>query len=513
MATQAEASGTDQRASVSKHDTDTDSREATWTLYSFFCASSAVLSAFNNGYNIGAPNAPELVIRNCESVAVSQQSGTFPGCIPMSSGIWGFAIGSFALGGLVGGLSASPMMNRIGRRNTLLASSAIYIVAGLLMALSTTAAQFIVGRIVVGIATGIGSVTAPVYVGEVATIKRRGTFGSLVQLFLVVGILIAQLLGLALSTASGWRILLGLTIIPAVVQGIMLCFCVESPACLVASGQTDAGLKAMARLRKGYDIRAEMDAIIASQQKNVPTSSTSIGSHVEKQEDLDAAAADETSMNIIQLIRSPMRKVAFIALMIHALQQLTGINSVFFYSTSMFTGAFGAETARGVTVGIGALNVGMTFVSSALVERAGRKSLMLVSLFGMTLMSVLVVIGSIYKQNVAVIVAVFLFVAVFAVGLGPIPWLILPEMFPTKAVGAASSLAIGINWLCNFCVGLLFPLVNEGLRSYSYLVFVATGALGFAFMWFYLTDTKGKTVEQVQDELLGRRRTTPVSEK
>ncbi|KAI8049094.1 general substrate transporter [Syncephalis plumigaleata] len=485
MATTAENSKASEATAVSasRNSSSTDSREATWTAYSFFCASSAVLSAFNNGYNIGAPNAPELVIRKCSGVTIDSVLSNFPGCIPMSSGLWGFAIGSFALGGLLGGLSASPMMNRIGRRNTLLISSAIYVVAGLLMSLTTTSAQFIIGRVVVGIATGIGSVTAPVYVGEVATIKRRGMFGSLVQLFLVVGILVAQLLGLALSTASGWRLLFGLTIVPAVIQAIMLCFCVESPPCLVASGKIDAAAAALQRLRTGYDTTAEMEAILDSQKAN---------------ED-----GDETSMSIVQLIKSPMRKVAVIALVIHALQQLTGINSVFFYSTSMFTDAFGADTARGVTVGIGALNVGMTFVSSALVERAGRKSLILASLAGMTLMSLLVVLGSIFHQNIAVIVAVFLFVAVFAIGLGPIPWLILPELFPTKAVGAASSLAIGVNWLCNFCVGQLFPLINEGLESYSYLVFVTTGALGFVYIWFSLVDTKGKTVEQVQVELLG----------
>ncbi|RKP25684.1 general substrate transporter [Syncephalis pseudoplumigaleata] len=484
MATTTADNTTRNKRGEAGHSGEADSREATWTMYSFFCASSAALSAFNNGYNIGSPNAPELVIRACQSVDISKRGGTFPGCTPMSTGLWGFAIGGFALGGLLGSFFlASPLMSRIGRRNTLIVSSIIYVVAGLLMALSPVPAQLIVGRIVVGIATGIGSVTAPVYVGEVATIKRRGMFGSLIQLFLVVGILVAQVLGLVLSTAAGWRLLLGLTIVPAVIQALMLCVCVESPPSLAARGRTDAATAALMRLRKGYDTTAEMDAIIESQKRN--------------------ETDGEASMSMIQLLKSPMRKIVFIAFAIHALQQLTGINSVFFYSTGMFTGAFGAETARAVTVGIGALNVGMTFVSSALVERAGRKSLVLASLAGMTLMSLLVVLGSIFHQNVAVIVAVFLFVAVFAIGLGPIPWLILPELFPTKAVGAASSMAIAVNWLCNCCVSLLFPLINEGLESYSYLVFVVTGAVGFIFIWYSLTDTKGKTVEQVQAELLG----------
>jgi hypothetical protein len=122
----------------------------------------------------------------------------------------------------------------------------------------------------------------------------------------------------------------------------------------------------------------------------------------------------------------------------------------------------------------------------------------------MTLTSVLVVLGGVFNQNIVVIVAVFLFTAFFAIGLGPIPWVVIPEMFPTKAVAAASSLSIGVNWLCNFCVGLLFPIINDSMNSYSFLVFVAPGALGFVFLWFALVDTKGKTVEQVQAELLGK---------
>ncbi|RKP07265.1 general substrate transporter [Thamnocephalis sphaerospora] len=496
-------------ASISKGATPgQDSLEAKWTGYTVFCAVSAALAAFNSGYNVGVANAPEQVVRECVGVTFEQKNAALPGCIPMDGNVWGFAIGAFALGGMVGGISASPIMNAIGRRKTLIFNNILFLIGGLLMAFSTTVAQFIIGRVVVGMASGVGSVVAPVYVSEVATLKYRGAFGTLVQLNMVIGILFAQLLGLGLSNAPGWRILFGITIAPSIVQVVFLLFTVETPAFLISRGNEDEAANVLTRLRRGFNTYSELNAIIDSQGGKRAGRKASQSDDAASIERASVESCTEQAMSLIQIIRSPMLKVLIIAVVVHAMQQLTGINSVFFYSTSMFSAAFGGEAARGVTVGIGALNFVMTIITIIVVDRAGRKVLLLGSTAGMVLMSVIIIIGSVYKQNIVVVVAVFLFVACFAVGLGPVPWMLVPELFPTKAVGAASATALGVNWLSNFLVGQLFPLINTGLQDYSFLVFAVTGTLGFIFVYFQLVETKGKTVEEVHAELLGDRAMT-----
>ncbi|RKP07264.1 general substrate transporter [Thamnocephalis sphaerospora] len=473
-----------------------DSREATYTSYSVFCALVAALSAFTNGYNIGVPNAPELVIRACEGIKDPSAGGAFPACLPMSTTVWGFVVAAFCLGGMVGGLGSGWLMSRFGRRPILIFNNLVFIAGGVLVALSNSSGMMIAGRVIIGLACGVSMVVAPVYIGEVATLKCRGAYGTLPQLFVVLSILIAQLLGLGLSNAPGWRILFGITVIPAILQMILLpMFCVETPPYLASCGRIDEANASLARLRKGYDVRSEMEEILS-----VQGSRTSSGD-----EDIVATGAKEgtENMGILQLLRSHMLGTTITAIVVHASQQLTGINSVFYYSTSMFAEALGSDVARAVTVGIGALNFVMTFVSSALVDRTGRKVLLLSSLAGLILMSVVIVVASVFGQNIVVVASVFLFVASFAMGLGPVPWMLMPELFPIQAVGAASSLANCVNWLSNFIIGQVFPIINEHLGDYAFIVFAAVGTVFFIYLWFRLVETKGKTVEDIQRELYG----------
>jgi sugar porter (SP) family MFS transporter len=470
-----------------------DSRNVNWTWYTIFCAFSAALASFNYGYNIGVVNAPELVIRSCTGILDQDRHASLPGCVPMSTVAWSFVIATFALGGMFGGLGVSNIMNTIGRRKTLFYNNFLFLVGALLLTFSTTVVQFIIGRLIVGVASGVVTTVAPVYVGEIATIPCRGAFGTLVQLSIVIGVLVSQALGLVLSTAIGWRILFGLSVLPSILQVITLMFSVETPPFLSSQGRIDEAYQAMARLRAGYSSKQEMDDIIHSQRQLAGTLKQG-----------DNFNADQP-MTILQILRSPMLKLLVLVVVIHALQQLTGINSIIFYSTSMFTEAFGEDAARAVTAGIGVLNLIMTLVSIVLIDRTGRKTLLLGSIIGVMLTSGVVVMASVYNQNVVVAVAVFVFSACFSIGLGPVPWMLVTELFDTKAVGAASAAALGTNWLSNFLVGFLFPLIDAGISPYSFLIFVGFGVFGLIFVGTQLVETKGKSVEQIQSELLGSR--------
>ncbi|ORX94917.1 monosaccharide transporter [Basidiobolus meristosporus CBS 931.73] len=463
--------------STKTHSTDTsvtDSKNIKFTPHIWLCGLTASLASFASGFNSAAPNTPESVIRNCD---LSASSGGFPACLPMSSGTWGLAVGIFAIGGLVGGLSAGPSANKIGRKNTLLFNNIFFIAGAILIATATSVAQFVAGRVIIGIACGAGSVVAPMYVAEISTNAARGILGTMYQLFLVIGILIANCAGLGLTNSPGWRILFGLAIVPSIVQVALLPFCTESPCYLLSKNKVHEARIALQKLRSGCVIDSEFNEMIS------------------------AARSDETkddSLNIIQVLKNArLRKLFIVAMIMHAYQQLSGINSVIYYSTNIFNDIFGVENSQYVTVAVASFNLVMTFASVVLIDRVSRKFLLYISGIGMCLCSILIVIASIYNVDILMVISVMLFSATFAVGLGPIPWMLMPELIPTYAIGAASSTATAVNWLFNFVIGQTFPPMKDGLGDYAFLPYAIICALGIAYTFFLVPETKGCNPNEV----------------
>ncbi|CAG8811342.1 20122_t:CDS:2, partial [Gigaspora margarita] len=397
-----------------------DSKSASFPSYCSFVVFAAVIASFENGWNLGVTNIPEQTIRNCTSEQPRVKS-KFPDCLPMNNLLWGFATGSYALGGLLGGLLAGRFQTLYGRRNTLLFNTMTWIFGGLLLGIALHPLMFVAGRILAGIGSGIGSVSVPTYIGEIATIKSRGAIGTIYQLFLVIGILITQLLGLVLSFVPGWRILLALTAIPALIQLILLPLCVESPRYLISQNRFSEAKDALQKLRNGYNIENEFQEIIGGQttQPN--------GNRVENDK----------------------RK--------------------FKCCTAIFLQTFG-RGAKYATLGVGIVNLSMTLISAYLVDKKGRKPLLFTSFIGMCISSILVVIGSLYHHNVLVIVAVLLFISSFAIGIGPIAYLIVP----------------GTNWLCNFLIILIFPVLQQSLGGYTFIIFaVISGISAISTLIFF----------------------------
>ncbi|ORX94916.1 monosaccharide transporter [Basidiobolus meristosporus CBS 931.73] len=455
-----------------------DSKNLKFTPYIWLCGVTAALAAFASGFNSAAPNTPESVIRNCDLNAHS--SGGLPACLPMSSGTWGLAVGILAIGGLVGGLSAGPAANRFGRKWTLICNNAFFIVGAILVATATTVAQFVAGRVIIGIACGAASVVAPMYVAEISTNGARGILGTMYQLFTVIGILVANCAGIGLTSVPGWRYLFGIAIFPPILQVILLLFCTESPGYLLSKNKVDEARVALQKLRSGCVIDNEFNEMISA-------------AHSEE--------GKEEALNIVQVLKnSRLCKLFIVAMIMHAYQQLSGINSVIFYSTNIFNDIFGVDNSQYVTVGVGCLNLVMTLVSVALIDRVGRKPLLYTSGIGMCVCSVLIVIASIYGVNTLMVVAVMLFVATFAVGLGPIPWMLMPELIPTYAIGAASSTATAVNWLFNFVIGQTFPPMKDALGNYSFLPYAVICALGIVYTFFLVPETKGRNPNEISKQ-------------
>lgn len=383
-------------------------------------------------------------------------------CIPMSDWIWGVATGMFAIGGLIGALLANPMSAKWGRRDSMILINSSFIIGAVLLSTSTTSGQFAVGRIFVGIGSGFMTVVISMYIAEIAPPSHRGALGSFLQLFMTIGILIIEAIGLGLSSAIGWRIVVVLTVVPAIIQMICLPFCSRSPRWLISQNRTEEARAALLHLRNG-DIEAEFADMIASAQKKQETAAkdeklvegndSAVVANDGQASDSDVENNDaakfesEVALSFWDLMTIPVfLKLTVCMMIVHAGSQLSGINAVMYYSTIIFQIAFGSQ-APYVTVGVGALNVVLTVVSLLLIDRLGRKVLLLISEFGMFIFCVIMTVAVVVGIPALQVVCIMLFVCCYAVGLGVIPFILTAEVYPTYAVGAATSAALVANWV------------------------------------------------------------------
>ncbi|XP_067093768.1 solute carrier family 2, facilitated glucose transporter member 3 [Osmerus mordax] len=455
------------------------------TGYLLFCVSTAVIGSLQFGYNTGVINAPEQKLRNFFLNVTTERFET-----PFSQGsitlIWSFAVAIFSVGGMAGSLSVGAMVDKFGRRKSMLLANSLAILGAVLMGLSSLCRSFemvILGRLVIGLFCGLCTGLTPMYIGEIAPTNLRGAFGTLHQLGVVIGILVAQIFGLESLLGSDllWPLLLALTALPAVLQTILLHFCPESPRYLLISlNQEEEARKALVRLRGTEDINEDIQEM--------------------KEEGMKMAM--EKKVTIPELFRSPAyRQPIIIAIMLQLSQQLSGINAVFYYSTGLFATA-GVTQPIFATIGAGVINTLFTVVSLFLVERAGRRTLHLIGLAGMAVFAILMTISlslvtDIPSLSYLAIVAVFGFVASFEMGPGPIPWFIVAELFSQGPRPAAMAVSGCSNWTANFLVGLSFPKLEELCGAYVFIIFTVFLIVFFIFTYFRVPETKGRTFDDI----------------
>ncbi|KAF9338073.1 hypothetical protein BG006_000062 [Podila minutissima] len=496
-----------------------------------YCSLVTCLVSFAIGYVIGSPNIIEAAIRglpggqcgSSEVLPYSIQNG-FPNCLYFSDLVWGFAVGSFALGACAGGLTGGAIQNKHGRVRAMLITDLVFVVGSAVIGLSYHQAQLILGRIIVGFACGLGGVVAPTYLGEIATVESKGTMGALHQLFLVTGLLASNLAGLAWSSPPGWRIVLALNGAPALVQLLLLPTIVESPRYLILKGRTNDAHESMQVLRKGFEekmIKAEFSEAVEFLLGPAQGAAQSYPPPVERMDSsatvtIDTAVAAPTTateleskgnnpssampetLGVIDLFRSEScRGLATIGVAIHFLQQATGISGLVYYSTSFLGAAFGADNSKLITVGVVLISVVVTILSVYLVDRINRRPLLIASFAGIGFSSILLVAGAYANVSSLVAVAVFMYFAAFALAMGPIPWLIISELLPTYALSAGSSAATTTNWGTNFVIGLLFPMLTKSMGNATFILFGATSFFGAFFVWRWVPETRNRTVEQV----------------
>ncbi|RVE71260.1 hypothetical protein OJAV_G00072010 [Oryzias javanicus] len=455
------------------------------TPHLMLAVGTAVIGSLQFGYNTGVINAPQNII---ESFYNETWSSRFSEPISQSAltALWSVSVAIFSVGGMVGSFSVGLFVNRFGRRNSMLMANALAFVAAAFMGFSKMAASFemlIVGRFVVGLYSGLSTGFVPMYVEEISPTSLRGALGTLHQLGVVIGILVAQIFGLEsiMGNASLWPLLLGFTLVPAILQCALLPFCPESPRYLLINcNEESKACSVLMKLRGADEVNEDIREMREESQKMMR----------------------EKKVTIAELFRSPVyRQPMMVAIMLQLSQQLSGINAVFYYSTGIFERAGVAQPVY-ATIGAGVVNTAFTVVSQLFVERMGRRPLHLIGLMGMAVSAVFLTVAmalldQLRWMSYVSIVAIFSFVAFFEIGPGPIPWFIVAELFSQGPRPAAIAVAGLSNWSANFLVGMCFQYVEQLCGPYVFIIFTVLLLGFFVFTYFKVPETKGRTFDEI----------------
>lgn len=450
-----------------------------------FAITIATIGSFQFGYNTGVINAPEVIIRDFINYTLEEHLENVPSDVLLTS-LWSLSVAIFSVGGMIGSFSVGLFVNRFGRRNSMLIVNLLAITGGCLMGfckIAESVAMLILGRLIIGLFCGLCTGFVPMYIGEISPTALRGAFGTLNQLGIVIGILVAQVFGLniILGTEDLWPVLLGFTILPSFLQIIALPFCPESPRFLLINRkEEDSARKILQRLWGTQDVAQD----------------------IQEMKDESVRMSQEKQATVLELFRSPnYQQPIMISIMLQLSQQLSGINAVFYYSTGIFKDA-GVKEPIYATIGAGVVNTIFTVVSLFLVERAGRRTLHMIGLGGMACCSILMTISLLLKDDYnwmsfLCIGAILVFVAFFEIGPGPIPWFIVAELFSQGPRPAAMAVAGCSNWTSNFLVGLLFPSAAKYLGPYVFIVFTGFLVIFLVFTYFKVPETRGRTFEDI----------------
>ncbi|VBB30748.1 unnamed protein product [Acanthocheilonema viteae] len=438
-------------------------------------ASAAIGGSFQFGYHIGCVNVPAKIIKLWMIDSHKKLFGETLTLDEIGRVQWAIAVGIFAVGGMIGGLGSGKMADWLGRKGAMVFNNVVAVLAAVLMTLAYYVNVYpllIVGRLVIGINSGLSSGLVPMYLTEISPVNLRGSLGSVAQLLVTIGILFSQVIGLPqiLGSAKLWPMVFGFTVVPVIFQIATLPMIPESPKYnLIVKNRAEQAEEDLKKLRGKDNVKAEIDLMKEEQTK------------------INAVP----KMGIFDLFRGNLLWPMVIAILMMLAQQFSGINVAMFFSTMIFEGA-----------GLGDKAVDH--------PKCGRVMLLMIGLIGMFFASIAIVIFiSVYTSDqinnkwasYPACLFVFLFVIFFATGPGSIPWFFVSELFTSGARGAANSVAAATNWTANFLVGTSFEFLNQVLHQYTFLIFSGFLAFFAFFTWMYVPETKGRTVEDIQDEL------------
>jgi sugar porter (SP) family MFS transporter len=416
----------------------------------------------------------------------------------MNPSQFGLVSSIYTLGGLLGALLAGPVSTKHGRLFALRATTIFFILGPVAETFAPSIPILSVGRLLSGVGAGAAIVVGPIYISEIAPPNAKGFFGAFTQIMTNVGILFTQTLGYFFSKGDQWRAILAVAGLLGVLELLGLFFVPESPTWLAEHQQSNLVRQVLQRIRgKAADIEEEIEGWKSSERPTGP----------EEESLLTPPSSNlppkQPPVTIVQAVTDPYYRPAIVAVIgVMVAQQFTGINSIIMYSVSLLQSLLPTGAAL-LTVMISALNLVITLACSPLPDKIGRKTCLLLSISGMGCNSVLLALGIYFNQKILSAIAALLFVASFAVGLGPVPFILASELVGPEAVGATQSWALAANWTATFIVAQFFPVLNNALggRGKIYWIFAVLACLLGGFIYGWVPETKGKANA---DEVWGR---------
>jgi MFS transporter, SP family, galactose:H+ symporter len=415
-------------------------------------------------------------------------TGVISGAILFIKGAFGltpFAEEVLVSAALVGAVCGSTLSGRftdvLGRKRAILITAAIFAVGSILCAVAGNIPILIVGRLAVGVAIGVASYTAPLYISEMAPPNLRGALVTLNQLAITSGILLAYVVDAVFAPTDGWRLMFACGALPAMVLGLGIALLPESPRWLLLHRHKEEAIKVLTRIRGTPDVMPEVNEILEH--------------------------AEPGHGKLADLFSPIVLPVLFCGIALAVIQQITGINTVIYYAPTIFqaAGFHSNETAIIATAGVGLVNVLMTMVSIPLIDRVGRRPLLLISLSGMCVslaaLGLGFAIGGEPLKWIGVL-SLAVYIASFAIGLGPVFWLLISEIFPLNVRGQAASVATMANWLSNFIVSLTFLTLLNALGSvWTFILYAVLCGVGVWFCLRFVPETRGVPLEAIERDL------------
>ncbi|KNC90327.1 sugar porter family MFS transporter [Trabulsiella odontotermitis] len=409
----------------------------------------------------------------------------------------GWAMSSALAGCVFGALISGWCADKLGRRLPLILSAILFSASALGTALATSFDMFVIYRIVGGVGIGLASALSPLYIAEVSPAEKRGRFVAVNQLTIVIGVLAAQLINLIIADPvpggatqqmlvdtwngqTGWRWMFGAELVPALAFLVLMFFVPESPRWLVKAGKPERARTMLERIgSKGYAAQTLQDIEQTLQQDNHKVSYST-------------------------LLQPQIKPIVIIGMVLAVFQQWCGINVIFNYAQEIFASAgFDINGTLKSIVATGIINLVFTIAALPLVDKLGRRKLMLLGASGLTVIYVL--IAGAYAMGVMgwpVLVLVLAAIAIYALTLAPVTWVLLSEIFPTRVRGLAMSLGTLALWIACFLLTYTFPLLNASLGAAgSFLLYGVICAAGYLYILRNVPETKGVTLEALEAQL------------
>jgi len=415
----------------------------------------------------------------------------------------GWAVSSALYGCLVGALLGGYLTKRISRKYTLILAAALFAVSAWGSGMAETLNQLAIYRILGGLAVGMASLAAPMYIAEIAPPKQRGRMVSYYQLAVVIGFFVVFLATYFIgggdtqnmapelleqlhehNVNEGWRIMFWSELLPAIAFFLLLFTVPHSPRWLLLKGRTEEAKSVLARITSSEQEAASELA------------------------EIEASLANSPAPNMAMLFGKGIGFALFLGVMLSIFQQVTGINAILYYGAEIFSNAlgYGPEDALKQQLWLGAVNLIFTFVAIYKVDSWGRKPLFIGGSIGMFVG--LTVLGlTIYTQQMGIVslLAILVFIGSFAMSMGPVVWVMLSEMFPNNVRSVAMSIAVAAQWLFNALVANSFPLINQSALNQDsfngelpYFIFASFCVVAMVFVWNLVPETKGKTLEEME---------------